>query len=249
MEEPTKSIDLLGLKPFADSVHTLTKGTVDGASAFLSRICLPAAEELGLLLRDRVGAWRGANALKITQRAEQMVEASNQLEPKHAHPRLVASVIELGSWSDSDEVCEMWAGLLASSCTDDGRDDSNLMFIDLLSRLSLSQARLLEHSCKCCSKFVTPARWIMAKDLQMSLEEIQKVSGISDFHRLDREIDHMRTLGLLDFDSGFNPNTTTAGATASPLALQMYARCHGHSGDIISFYGLEFPTSSATEQA
>lgn len=49
MSEDNKSLDVLGVKPIADSVNTVTKGTVDGASAFLSRICLPAAEEFGLL--------------------------------------------------------------------------------------------------------------------------------------------------------------------------------------------------------
>lgn len=36
-------------------LNTLAQGAVDGAGAFLGRICLPAAEEFGLLLRDKVG--------------------------------------------------------------------------------------------------------------------------------------------------------------------------------------------------
>ena len=95
-EEPTKSIDVLGLKPFGDSIHTVTKGTVEGASAFLSRICLPAAEELGLLLRDQVGAWRSSNAIRIARRAEQMVDTSTDPDAMRAHPRLVASIIDQG---------------------------------------------------------------------------------------------------------------------------------------------------------
>lgn len=47
-------LDVLGIKPVAEAVNTVTKGTVEGASAFLSRICLPAAEEFGFLLQDKV---------------------------------------------------------------------------------------------------------------------------------------------------------------------------------------------------
>ena len=52
-----KSLDILGIKPVADSVNRLTRAAVDGASAFLSRICLPAAEELDycFAIRWRVG--------------------------------------------------------------------------------------------------------------------------------------------------------------------------------------------------
>ncbi len=70
MTDDNKSLDILGIKPIADSVNTVTKGTVDGASAFLSRICLPAAEEFGLLLRDKVSAWRSNNAIAIAHKAK-----------------------------------------------------------------------------------------------------------------------------------------------------------------------------------
>ena len=40
--------DLIGLKGLSDSVRIATEGLRDGAGAFLSRLCLPGAEELGL---------------------------------------------------------------------------------------------------------------------------------------------------------------------------------------------------------
>ena len=97
MSEPDKSLDLLGVKPLAKSIEIVTTGTVDGAGAFLSRICLPAAEEIGLLLRDRVSAWRAKNAQEITGRAEKLVFDAAGGQAIHAHPRIVAGVIELGS--------------------------------------------------------------------------------------------------------------------------------------------------------
>lgn len=69
-DEKSKSLDVLGVKPFADAINTTTKGIVDGAGAFLGKICLPAAEEFGLFLKDKVSTWRGNNALQIVVSAE-----------------------------------------------------------------------------------------------------------------------------------------------------------------------------------
>lgn len=66
-----ESRDVFGLAPFGESLHTLTKAAVDGAAAFLGRICLLAAEEFGLLLRDKISRWRAANAVAVVQGSRQ----------------------------------------------------------------------------------------------------------------------------------------------------------------------------------
>jgi hypothetical protein len=128
-EQKDQSLDILGIKPIADSINIATKAIFDGSSEFLSRICLPAAEEFGLLLRDRVSHWRAVNAARIVADAESIVANLPDSVQRRAHPRIVAQIIEHGSWIESDEVQKMWAGLLASSCTVDGADDSSLIVI------------------------------------------------------------------------------------------------------------------------
>src|SRR6266566_5211612 len=118
-----ESKDLLGLRPLADTVHVLAKGAVDGAAAFLGRICNPAAEEFSLLLRDRISYWRLANAVSMARKAEAKYEERIGSAHAQVHPRLAAAVIENSSWTDVEQVQEMWAGLLVSSCTKDGRDE------------------------------------------------------------------------------------------------------------------------------
>ena len=237
MKEPDKSLDILGIKPIANAIESVTQGIVAGASAFLSRICLPAAEEFGLLLRDRVSAWRATNAAAIANHAQKLLGAGTEQSSLHAHPRIVASVIELGSWSNAEEVQQMWGGLLASACTPDGRDDSNLMFIDVLSKLTVSQSRLFDYICKNCKKTVALGGWIYADDFTLNLDELKRITGLIDFHRIDLELDHMRTLGLLhDLRGGFNPDSTDANTSPSALALQMYVRCQGSTADPVSYY-------------
>ncbi len=201
--------DALGLRPIAEAAKRLTDASVDAASAFLSRICLPAAEEFGLLLRDRVHAWRATNLAAIAVKAEQkLLAASLEASAKHAHPRLVGLIVDQGSWTESDEAQELWAGLLASSCTEDGRDGGPII----------------------------------------DLATLKGIANLEDIQRLDRELDHLRTLGILNQNSaGFNILSTDVNLTPSPLGLQMYARCNGHR-DPVAFYRQlgRLPPSGAT---
>jgi hypothetical protein len=122
-----KSLDIFGIKPIADSTKACTQAAIDGASAFLGRICLPATEEFGLLLQDKVKYWRQNNTIKMLQMAEAKLNKSDGDVKKHAHPRLVSNIIQQGSWVDEDIVQGMWAGVLASSCTDEGQEEAELL--------------------------------------------------------------------------------------------------------------------------
>ena len=114
MNEPGKSLDIFGVKPVADSVSTVVTAATAGASAFLGRICLPAAEEFGLLLRDKVSGWRASNVAAISKCAEATLNEATNASDLHAHPRLVGAIIEHGSWADDGTLQNMWGGLLAS---------------------------------------------------------------------------------------------------------------------------------------
>lgn len=264
-EDKSKSLDILGVKPIADAVNTVTKGMVEGAAAILSRICLPAAEELGFLLQDKVRVFRAKNAAAVVLKAQEKLEATPGGERLHALPRLVGLILEQGSWVELDAVQNMWAGLLATSCTEDGQDDSNLMFADLLSRLTASQCRILDFACREAKKTVAPngllvvdlgdALWspngmIGGLGTVMSLEQLYKVSGTTDLHRLDRELDHLRSLELiLPHGGGFSTDSpeTTANVTPTSLAIQMFVRLNGFRGDPTEFFGLTPPEPSSAE--
>ena len=78
--------DLFGLAAYGETLNTLAKGVVDGAGAFLSRICLPAAEEFGLLLRDKVvrGEARGRGHLRRDRCGARLRGAGGQLYSRAA---------------------------------------------------------------------------------------------------------------------------------------------------------------------
>jgi hypothetical protein len=242
-KEITKSVGL------GSAVNTVAKGTVDGAAAFLSRICLPAAEEFGLLLRDKVRDYRARNMTKITKEAEEILKQFENTDI-HAHPRLVSQIMEHGSWADDDAIQKKWAGLLISSCDNTGEDDSNLIFIDLLSQLSTVQVKILDHACQHANKIVYSADVLSCNQYKLNSEQIITISGVEDVHRIHRELAHLRTLGLLVdgqiAELFYKPEVEGVKArpityiealvTPSDLAFHLYTRSKGFNGSPVEYF-------------
>jgi hypothetical protein len=238
MSEPGSSLDILGMKPVADAVSTVTTATTAGAGAFLSRICLPAAQEFGFLLEDKVRGWRANNATTIAKKAESKLRELQNHETLQAHPRVVGAVIEHGSWSDEETVQEMWAGLLASACTADGRSQENFIFVSILSQLNPNQARILRFACTKCKKTKSPSGLVTAVSMEVPVQEVVALTGTSNIHTLDLEFDHLRGLGLIDVLSGLNPEEEMAAMCPTAIGLQLHMRSEGFVGSPIEFYSL-----------
>lgn len=161
-ESPIKiATDLVGIAPVAKAVEKLTEASLDGAGALFGRLCLPAAEEFGLMIRDQISAFRKANLDRIAAKTRKALEANMVPESASAHPRLVCHALQEGSWNDDPIVQDLWAGLLSSSCTDDGNDDSNLIFVTLLTNMSKLQARLMNHLCEHPKKELIPITYLV----------------------------------------------------------------------------------------
>jgi len=242
------SLDILGIKPVGDAINTAVEATVKGAEAFLSRICLPAAEEFGLLLRDRVSHWRANHAARIAEKAEKLLTEKGAAENVRAHPRLVTSIIEQGSWADKDEVQAMWAGLLASSCTEDGADDSNLMFVNLLSQMTATGVRIIDRLCDEITKEVSPGGTIRAEATYFSIDNFMEAFGIKELHQLHRELEHLSALRLMwvEMPEVLDPKAWEKApmkqpmlyGCPTPLALYLYVRCKGSNDSPAEYFGL-----------
>lgn len=242
-EPGTKVGDFLGIKPIGEAVKIVTKASVEGAGALLGRICLPAAEEFGLLLRERVSMFRAANITAVTSRAEPLL---NGRQDAHAHPRLVAAIVEQSSWSDDPVVQDLWAGLLVSSCDEDGEDDSNLVFVNLLSQLTKPEARVLNKLCEVVDKHANYDGLVIAAQVSVTVDQLKAIMQLDDLQRIDREIDHLNHLVLLI--GGFDPDGGLDLVTApSSLALHMYIRCQGSRLSPIDFFKLSIPERKPME--
>jgi hypothetical protein len=216
------------------TMDATTTAAITAGIAYIGKICNPAADELSLLLKDQVSGWRANNAIKIANKAQLLLEKQVGNLVVSAHPRIIYSTIEHGSWTEDDLMQNFWAGLLASSCTPDGKDESNLIFINILSKITTSQAKLIEYICTTITPYKLPGGWIGASTLNLECDELQKITGINDVHQLDIELDHLRSLDLIQ--GGFNPHSTYADITPNALCLQLYVRSQGYVGSPIDYF-------------
>jgi hypothetical protein len=105
---------------------------------------MPAAEEFGLLLRDRVTAFRVRNLAAIAEKTQKKMK-DRQIETSgDANPLLIKTVIEDASWQEDDVIQEMWAGLLSVASGDSAALDDSLIYSDTIKRLTPFQARFLQ---------------------------------------------------------------------------------------------------------
>lgn len=237
--------DILGIEPVAQSAHEVTKASIDGVSTFLGSIFKPGLEELGYLVKDRVREWRLNNIVRTLEKAQGKMFFDGHELQLTANARVGLSIMESCSEVDDDELQELWAGLFVSSCTLDGTDDSNMNFVDLLKRMSSVEAKIIDYSCLNCKKTLYPNNLLFPQHVSVSFEELVKISGINDVYRLDSELDHMRSIELLEpngaFQTGGGFNAADpkldANLTPSPLALTLYYKTHPNGKSPIEYWG------------
>lgn len=226
--------DVFGIKPFAEATEEITDAAIKGVSGFLSVVCKPCLAEFGLMLEDRVRIWRLKNLIKVIDKSKGRLGFEDNHLTLLANARVGLSIMEECSSVDDEGLQEMWAGLFASSCTVDGKDDSNMNFVDLLKRMSSVEARILCYACENCQKIRFPNNLILAKELVIPLSRLIEISGTDDIYRLDCELDHMRSIMLLNHGTGFmggggfqsTDDDLNADITPSALGLNLYFKTH-----------------------
>ena len=238
--------DILGIKPIGDAGLEATKASIKGVSSFLELVFKPGLEELGYLIKDEVRLWRLNNIIRTLEKAQGKMEFDGKDLNLTANARVGLNIMEGCSEVDNEELQDLWAGLFASSCTPDGKDDSNMNFVDLLRRMSSVEAKIIDYACKNSIKFLYPNKLIMSDGLNVSFDTLVGITGTNDIYRLDSELDHMRSIELLvhgdTFEGGgggFTASDTEldANITPSPLALNLYYRTHTTGKTPIEFWG------------
>lgn len=234
------SLDLLGIKPVADSVNKTVNKTFEGLEGFLTSVCKPALDEVGQMLKDKMRYWRLNNILKIIEKSKGKLEFQGENLQIKAHPRVALSIIENGSVVDDEELQEFWAGLFATACTADGQDDENLIFVDLLKQLTRLQARILKYSCENSRKILYENGLISGDNLYVNLNNLISITQIQNLDRLDRELDHLRSLNLIGYNGGGGFATASrilmADISPTALSLNLYVKGMGTNKGILDYF-------------
>ena len=202
------------------------------ALAFLRRICPPAAEEIKEMLHKSLSSVRVSNIVEIAFKTERLLAHEHNASMMVAHPDLTVRILEHGSWVDVEWIQELWAGLLATSCTFEGQDESNLVFINLLSRMAPLPTQILTAACAKATQAMSESGSVSPYLLAFSAEEMAKITRSNNLAKIYRSITELSELGLLEkgprLSSQVDPETAKAKPTH--LGLQMYARCNGQRG-------------------
>jgi len=212
------------------------------ALAFVRRISPEATERATWLFRRGLSSHRLDSALEVALHAEELLAVVPAGPRASAHPDVVLRILEDGSWPEIDWIQHYWSGLLASACAPPDQPVApDLELPDLLSQLTTIQARIFAAACDSASKHIDSYGKVRANSLARSADELTRISGVHDRAHIERDIQHLSWLGLLEESVKwkFFSLIEEANITPTPLALKLYARCHAHRGDPAMFYGIQ----------
>jgi hypothetical protein len=199
------------------------------AILFLYRLCPSRAMQPILVLTGEMDQFRTGSMLTITLTAEKMLAEEPDAKAMHANPEIVAGIMKSGSWQFDDLTQRLWAGLLASSCSKDGTDQSNQDLVDVLGEVTVNQAHILVEGCRRASDQPTGDGGV-ARSFIVTSEEMIGITGMYDFFRNATDVAYLHGYGLIEnnFDFSTHSTKTTFDITPSPLGMRLFKACRGH---------------------
>lgn len=195
---------------------------------FLCRLCHDGANESILLLGGELDRPKTENAMEIAEDAEKLLA----LEPDHklrAHPDIVLSILRHGSWADN-LTRKLWAGLLATSCTAEGTDQSNSAFVDLLVNVTDAQCRIFIAGCIRALQLMPGTESPPSARIIFTPEQLIRLTGMYDVSRIATDIAYLFNFGIIEksFDFTSYLPAEKIDITPSRLGLELYKRCKVH---------------------
>ena len=198
------------------------------AILFLYRLCPSTASEPIQLITGELDEFRTRSMLAITFAAERMLSVERDAEKMHADPHLVASILKDGSWEHDDLTQKLWAGLLVSSCSSAGSDDSNQRFAELLVQVTTNQAHILVEACRRALELAGGDESRLAP-LVITTEEMIRITGVYDLYRSATDVAYLHSYGLIENGFDFSTHSPKTGfdITPTPLGMQLFKVCRG----------------------
>ncbi len=196
---------------------------------FVCRLCPSTTPEDIQSLGKELDEARTRSAIEIALKAEKLLAQEPDADDMHAHPQIVASILRNGSWSGDNAMQQLWAGLLVSSCTAGGTDESNRDFIELLVQVTETQARILAAGCRKAREFKSGDEGERVRDIIITPEEMIQISGMYDAYRIATEVSYLFNFGLLEKVFDFTTYTPKEkfDITPSKLGLELFKICRG----------------------
>lgn len=119
----------------------LEKG-IDLAKDFLDKLVMPAVEETGLLLKDKVTLWKFKNQVQMLNKAKVYCEKNN-ISTKQISLKLLCPLLDYSGIEEDEILQDKWA-ILLSNMVDSDQNIENHVFPYILSQLSTNEFLVLE---------------------------------------------------------------------------------------------------------
>ena len=223
---------------------TLKLNQLTEVQNFLSVICIPAESELKLMASDSIREWKLLNVTSVFAKAKQLAESTNDNLIRTVDPKVALSIINNASNEKEDELQQMWAGLFVSSIGDKPNDE-NLIYSNLLSQLTVHEARIIKYMCENCSVSFSKGGRPMASGKSLYGNEFAQFSGGRDIEYFESLLSHINSLRLNTIKWGAtgeifrymdNKSDYVIHLIPTLLCLNLYLKCIGYKGTINDYY-------------
>ena len=147
---------------------TAVEKAIDLAKDFLDKLILPAVEEIGLLLRDKVTFWRTKNQVQILNKAKMYCEKHN-VSLKTISLKVLCPLLDYAGLEEDEIMQDKWALLLANM-VDSALNIENHVFPYILSQISKDEFLFLQG--------IYESRLRRKKTLSIQLETLREENTI-----------------------------------------------------------------------
>jgi hypothetical protein len=111
----------------------------DPVIALLQKVAGPAAEEVGLTLKDAVHVYRVRRAYRLAEKFATFCSRT-RVQPRQVPLRILLPVLDAASVEDDETLHTMWANILAAAATPGAKPKPYPAFIETLKQLSREEA-------------------------------------------------------------------------------------------------------------
>jgi hypothetical protein len=141
--------------PIDKVVEKTASELVEGVSSFFGKICMPAADELGQIIKDNIKFYRLKNLYRISVKTKKLLGSKENFESSIS-PKLLKEIIDESSWESDDTIQNYWAGLLAGEIKTNSNGDDAIIYTSVLKDMSSYEARLVDiiYSDNCITELI-----------------------------------------------------------------------------------------------
>jgi hypothetical protein len=205
----------------------------------LRALLMPAATKAGLAFGNYVDLILTRNLDRLAERA--MLKNPNLGVSESTHPRMAIEFIQKAAWIDDETLSEAWAGLMASSATEDGGDESNLNHTNILTQMTPTQARIVNFVYS-DARFKHAFNWdehrkrfLEGMNTQLETKDLAQACGQHDPEQLYVEITRLTGLDILH-GMFFSTSTEVVNLAPTRLGAMFYIRCQGSREGIYEYF-------------